>query len=161
MWYEEATIELSPHFQKEGLMKFIIDNSVLEKYEQYYFSLHKKAKKKPIANPYHESINVWMIMQRAAMNNLKQKWKDFMVWFINDQGYSNLHIDKCEMIFCTYYGNNRRHDCDNSTPKFIIDGLVESGFVVDDDSKHITKLSLECYSDVNHPRTEITINIKD
>ena len=140
-------------------MKLIIDNSVLERYEDYYFSIHKRAKKKPIPKPYHESINVWMIMQRSAMNNLKQKWKEFMVWFVNDQGYTNLHIEKCEMNFCTYYGNNRRHDNDNAVPKFILDGFVESGFVVDDDNKHISKISLESGTDINNPRTEIVINI--
>lgn len=142
-------------------IKLIIDKDVLSRYYEYYFSIHTRAHKKPIANPYHESINVWMIMQRAAMNNLKQKWKDFMVWFVSDQGYANLHIEKCEMSFFTYYGNNRRHDNDNSVPKFIIDGFVESGFVEDDDNKHITKLILESSSDEEHPRTEINITILD
>lgn len=158
--YKEATIELSPYFHTwVKLMKLTIDNSVLERYEKYYFSIHKKAHKKPIQNPYHESINVWMIMQRAAMNNLKQKWKDFMVWFVDDQGYSNLHIEKCEMYFFTYYGNNRRHDNDNSVPKFILDGFVESGLVIDDDNKHITRISLESGTDIDNPRTDILINI--
>ena len=142
-------------------IKLIIDKDALSRYYEYYFSIHTRAHKKPIANPYHESINVWMIMQRAAMNNLKQKWKDFMVWFVSDQGYANLHIEKCEMSFFTYYGNNRRHDNDNSVPKFIIDGFVESGFVEDDDNKHITKLILESSSDEEHPRTEINITILD
>ena len=38
-------------------IKLIIDNNVLEQYETYYFAMHRKASKKPIANPYHESIN--------------------------------------------------------------------------------------------------------
>lgn len=134
-----------------------IDSGVLARYEEYYFSIHKKATKKPIAHPYHESINVWMIMKRPMMNALKQKWKDFIVWFIEDQGYTNLHIEKCEMSFSTYYPSTRRHDVDNSTPKFILDGFVQSGFVVDDDSEHITALTLRCFSDPKRPRTEITI----
>ena len=143
----------------EQSINMTIDEEVLSRYEEYYFGIHTKAKKKPIGQPYHESINVWMIMKRPMMNALKQKWKEFIVWFINNQGYSNLHINRCELQFRTYYPNNRRHDVDNSVPKFILDGLVESGFVEDDDSKHIEKLTLECFTDTEHPRTEITVNI--
>lgn len=140
-------------------IKLTIDNSVLDRYTDYYFTLHPKAYKRPIPRPYHESINEWMIMKRPMMNALKQKWKDLLRWFIEEQGYTNLHIEKCEISQKVYYPNNRRHDIDNSVPKFILDGLVESGMVVDDDSKHITKLTLECDTDTEHPRTELHIKI--
>ena len=142
-------------------IKLIIDSDVLERYEERYFSVHKKATKKPIAHPYHESINVWMIMKRPMMNALKQKWKDFIVWFIEEQGYSNLRIARCDITFTTYYPNNRRHDVDNSTPKFLLDGLVESGFIIDDDSKHVHSITLICGVDREHPRTEICVNISE
>lgn len=142
-------------------IKLIFDKKTLSDYEAHYFSLHPRAKNKPIKNPYHESINTWMIMKRPMMNALKQKWKDFIVWFVDNQGYSNLRIEKCELSFKTFYSTHRRHDTDNSTPKFIIDGLVESRLLLDDDSEHITKLILECYVDEARPRTEIYIsNIK-
>lgn len=142
-------------------IKLMFDNNTLSKYEEYYFSLHKRATKKPIAKPYHESINKWMIMKRPMMNALKRKWKDFIVWFIESQGYSNLRIDKCEIVFNTVYETHRRHDNDNSCPKFIIDGLVESGFLIDDDSKHLILLSLKSSVDEIHPRTEIYVKIKE
>lgn len=138
-----------------------IDKNAIERYEKYYFSIHPRAHKKPIAHPYHESINVWMIMKRPMMNALKQKWLDFISWFVKEQGYANLHIDKCEISQIVYYPNNRRHDADNSVPKFILDGLVKSGMVVDDDSKHITKLTLECKTDIQHPRTELHFKISN
>ena len=134
-----------------------IDESVLEKYNEHYFHIHPKAHKKPIQHPYHESINVWMIMKRPMMNALKQKWKDFIKWFIGEQGYSNLRIERCEIEQTVFYPNNRRHDADNSVPKFILDGLVESGMIVDDDSDHVTKLALSCKTDIEHPRTELKI----
>ena len=142
-------------------IKLVINNDTLIQYEKYYFGIHKKAKKKPIAHPYHESINVWMIMKRPMMNALKQRWKDFIVWFIDNQGYTNLHIDKCELSFTTYYSTHRRHDVDNSIAKFLIDGLVESGFIVDDDCNHITKIVLECFVDEANPRTEITVKVNN
>lgn len=138
-------------------IKLVIDNDVLEQYESYYFAIHRKASKKPIAHPYHESINTWMIMKRPMMNALKQKWKDFIVWFIRAQSYANLHIEQCEVEQTVYYPNNRRHDIDNSVPKFVLDGLVESGMIVDDDCKHITKLILSCVADSDYPRTELVI----
>ncbi len=144
---------------KANMISLIIDNSTLDNYASYYFELHPRAQKRPIKHPYHESINTWMIMKRPAMNSLKQKWKDFIKWLVNEQGYANLHIEKCEISQTIFYPTNRRHDLDNSTPKFVLDGLVESGMIVDDDSKHIVKLTLECSVDSENPRTELNIKI--
>ncbi len=138
-----------------------IDDSALERYDEFYFKKHPTAKKRPLKHPYHESINVWMIMKRPMMNALKQKWKDFIKWFAEEQGYSNLHIENCEIEQTVYYPNNRRHDPDNSVPKFILDGLVESEVIVDDDSRHITKLTLQCMVDREYPRTELRILYND
>lgn len=139
----------------------IFDDNTLLEYEKYYFKLHPKARKKPIEHPYHESINKWFVMKRPMMNALKQKWKDFIIWLVENQGYTNLHIEECDMIFTSFYKTNRRHDVDNSCPKFILDGLSESGFILDDDSRHLKSLTLKCDIDKNRPRTEIIItNIK-
>ena len=143
----------------ERKVVLVIDNDTLEKYTQYYFTLHPKARKKPIPNPYHESINKWMIMRRPQMNALKQKWKDFMIWLVVENGYDDMYVDKCAATFKTFYNSSRRHDIDNSVPKFILDGLCESNFINDDDSNHILKLTLECYVDKNNPRTEIYIDV--
>lgn len=138
-----------------------IDSAVLEAYSMFYFTKHPKAHKKPIPHPYHESINVWMIMKRPMMNALKQKWKDFIKWYICEQGYANLRIEKCEIEQTVYYPNHRRHDTDNSVPKFILDGLVEGGMIADDDSEHVTKLTLSCRVDTLNPRTELKIICDD
>lgn len=147
--------------EPEGASQIVltIDNSVLDRYTEHYFEIHPRAQKKPIQRPYHESINTWMIMKRPAMNNLKQKWKDFIQWFIKDQGYENLRIEQCEIVQTIYYPTNRRHDVDNSTPKFILDGLVNSQMIVDDDCKHITKLTMMCKIDTENPHTELVIDI--
>lgn len=146
--------------KKTHTILLTIDNDVIDTYANYYFTMHPKAQKKPIRHPYHESINSWMIMKRPAMNCLKQKWKDFIKWFVNEQGYTNLHIENCEISQTIYYPTNRRHDLDNSVPKFVLDGLVESGMIIDDDSKHITKLILQCKIDSKHPRTELLFTIQ-
>lgn len=138
-------------------IQITIDGSALERYEKVYFAKHPKARKSPIANPYHESINQWFIMKRPMMNALKQRWKDFICWLMEEQGYAGRGVERCTMKFTTYYKTNRRHDTDNSVPKFILDGFSESGFIVDDDSKHLTSLTLECYVDAANPRTEILV----
>lgn len=136
-----------------------IDQTTVSDYTAYYFQLHPKAKKPPIQRPYHESINAWMILRRPMMNALKQRWKDFIEWLVNEQGYANLRIAKCEIRQRIYYPNNRRHDTDNSVPKFILDGLVNGGMIVDDDFRNITRLCLECDVDRTHPRTELYISV--
>ena len=69
-------------------IKLVIDSNTLIDYERIYFKLHPKATKKPIETPYHTPMNQWMIMKRPMMNALKQRWKDFIIWFIKKQGYS-------------------------------------------------------------------------
>ena len=93
------------------------------------------------------------------MNALKQKWKDFIVWFINDLGYQDMRIDSCEIEVYTYRRINRAFDLDNTTIKFIQDGFVESGFLVDDNYKIMKKLTLVGGVDKEYPRTEIVIKI--
>ena len=143
--------------KRHTIIKLIIDNDVLKRYEDYYFALHPRAKKSPIKKPYHESINEWMIMRRMEMNALKQRWKDFIKWFVKEQGYENLSIEKCAITQTVYFPSNRRHDIDNTIPKFILDGLVESGMIVDDDSRHVTSLTMKCRYDKGNPRTELEI----
>ena len=139
-------------------IKLIIDNVALLEYENYYFNLRPKARKKPLDAPYHPSINKWMIMKRPMMNALKQKLRDFMVWFIKYSGYENLNIQECCMEFTTYFKTRIRHDVDNTVPKFFLDGMVDGGFIVDDNSNHLKSLTLKCSYDKYNPRTEIFIN---
>ena len=61
------------------------------------------------------------------------------------------------MTFISYFKTKIRKDCDNTVPKFLLDGLAESGFIVDDDSQHLESLTLKCGYDKENPRTEIII----
>lgn len=139
-------------------MKLILDNEVLLKYEQYYFEQHPRAHKKPIPKPYHPSINEWFIKKRPELNALKQKWKDFIVWWIKDLGYEDKKLNKVKMTFTVYFPTHMRHDVDNQVPKFILDGFVEAGLIPDDDEEHLTELTLRTGYDKNNPRTEILID---
>lgn len=140
-------------------IKMVLDQSVIEKYNTYYFKKYPRRHKAPIDKPQHPSINVWMIMQRPAMNNLKQAWKEFICWWVKELGYDNMQIDNFEATFITYMPTKRRSDPDNFSPKFINDGLVESGMLVDDDGRHMKSLTLKTDYDKDHPRTEIYIKV--
>ena len=143
----------------ENNIKLILDENVLNKYNEYYFKNHPRAKKCPIEHPYHPSINIWCIKSRVQMNHLKQTWKSFIVWWIQQLKYDDMKIDKFEIEFHIYHPTKRRTDPDNFSPKFIMDGFTESRFIVDDDREHCRKLTIMCDVDKNNPRTEIMIKI--
>lgn len=137
--------------------RLILNQEVLDRYNKYYFKKHPRATKKPIERPIHPSINQWMILQRMAMNTLKQKWKDFCIWWINDLGYENTNLESFEMTFTTYMPTKRRSDPDNISPKFILDGFTDAGFIKDDDGEHLKALTLKTDYDKDEPRTEIVV----
>ena len=137
--------------------KIVITQSDVDRYAEEYFKVHTKARKKPIEHPYHPSINTWFVMKRPQMNDLKQKWKDFIEWVISENNLSDLKLTTFRMTFKTYMPTKRRIDPDNTVPKFILDGMTEAGFIVDDDGEHLISLELSTGYDKDMPRTEITI----
>lgn len=141
--------------------KLIIDQNVVDEYCKLYFKLNPKRKKPPIARPIHPSINEWCILPRIQMNDLKQKHKDFIVWYIKKLGYEDLMLDRFDMFIKIYMPSRRRADCDNFTNKFWDDGFTESGFIVDDDYKHMRSMMITMDYDKENPRTEITIKTID
>ena len=148
-------------YMQKGLknIKLIIDSNVIDKYNQYYFTKHPKAKKKQLEKPRHPSINQWCILPRIQMNALKQKWKSFGVWFIKELGYSDMKLDSFDIIITVFFETKRRHDPDNQVPKFLLDAFTESGFIVDDDEAHLHSLTLKTGYDKLNPRTEIEVII--
>ena len=145
----------------ENYIKLILDSKVLERYNTYYFLEHPRAKKKPIEKPYHPSINTWCILPRIQMNALKQKWKDFVCFWMRLEKLENKKLDNFDITITVFFDTKRRHDVDNQVPKFILDGFTEAGFIVDDDEKHLHSLTLKTGYDKENPRTEIEVFIKD
>ena len=156
---EEYAAEIILEEYMEKQIKLTLDDTVLDEYEKYYFVQHPRARKKPIVKPRHPSINEWFILQRPQMNALKQKWKDFVVWWMDHEHLSNQLFPAVSMRFITYMPTRRRVDPDNTVPKFILDGMVESKVILDDDSLHLKELILCAGYDKEHPRTEIIITV--
>jgi len=138
-------------------MLITIDNKILEQYNEYYFKKYPKRKVIPIKSPISPSLNQWMVMKRPAMNNEKQKWKEFIIWLVEHYGLENKKIEKATMTFTYYFKTKARHDSDNYTPKNIMDGFTQSGLLVDDDFEHIQMLCIKGGYDKENPRTEILI----
>ena len=134
-------------------IKIVIDQDTLDRYDKFYFRCHPKAKK------LHPSINEWFILPRPQMNALKQKWKDFGCWLIQDLGYENKKLEHFTVTIIVYFENRIRRDVDNQVPKFLLDAFTVSGFIVDDDMKHLKSLTLSAEYDPEHPRTEIIVTL--
>ena len=124
-------------------IKIVIDQDTLDRYDKFYFRCHPKAKKLPIERPRHPSINEWFILPRPQMNALKQKWKDFGCWLIQDLGYENKKLEHFTVTIIV----------------FLLDAFTVSGFIVDDDMKHLKSLTLSAEYDPEHPRTEIIVTL--
>lgn len=140
-------------------LKIIIDQNTIDRYAEFYFQMHPKAKKVPIAKPRHPSINEWFILPRPQMNALKQKWKNFGCWLIRNMGYENMKLERFSISITVFFENRIRRDVDNQVPKFLLDAFTESGFIVDDDMKHLKSLTLSAGYDSDHPRTEIIVTL--
>lgn len=152
---------MSLHNEKH-VLKLILDNEVIEKYNKYYFFEHPKAKKIPIEKPYHPSINQWCILPRIQMNALKQKWKDFVKFWIKYENLNKMCLDDFELVITVYFDTKRRHDLDNyGAQKFIFDGFTEAGLIIDDDDKHMKVLTVKSGYDKENPRTEYEFIIND
>ena len=146
-------------YKNGDVIRLVIDQQTLDEYNKYYFQKYSRRRKPPIDRPTHPSINQWFVLKRPAMNQMKSNWKDFTVWFVERKGLSNLNIKKCSMKFTSYFKTKIRSDVDNTVPKFILDGFVMAGVILDDDYEHLRPLILDCGYDKNNPRTEIEISI--
>lgn len=133
----------------------VIDQKDVDAFNAKYFMDHPRAKKVRIKSPQHPSLNWYMTANNMEANNVKQVWKDFMVFVLTNRNLINQKIDRCEVVYRTFFKRKCIHDLDNITPKYIFDGLVEGGFLVGDDCTHITRLTTECFYDKENPRIEL------
>lgn len=143
----------------ESQLKIVIDNESVERYNAEYFADHPRARKARIKSPQHPSLNDYYKSNFQSANNLKQAWKDFIKWRLYELGLHGRMIKKCRITYTTYFKIDRRHDLDNISPKFILDGFVDAGLLEDDDYKHLECLTIKCGIDRDNPRMEFLIDI--
>lgn len=137
-------------------IKIVIDNDIVETYTDYYFKKYPKRKKKPIEKTIPPSLNQWMVMKRYQMNHEKQVWKEFGDWLVRYNGLENKKIDYCQIVIDYYFGDYRKRDPDNYSPKNLFDSFTISGLLIDDDFNHVESLLIRGHVDKGNARTEIT-----
>lgn len=135
-------------------LKIIITQDDVDRYNRAYFAAHPRAKKLRIKRPEHPSLNWYMTANNMAVNDVKQDWKQFILGILEDRGLLNMQIDKCVVVYTTYFKTRKSIDADNITPKFIFDGLVAGGFLVDDSIYHVALFTRGFY-DAKNPRIEL------
>ncbi|QUH21439.1 RusA family crossover junction endodeoxyribonuclease [Alkaliphilus sp. B6464] len=93
--------------------------------------------------------------QAFEYQNIKKHWADTIGWLVKKEKIDNAY--KKAVVKITYYfPTKHRRDPDNYSGKFILDGLVRSGILVDDSFSNI-ELILKGDYDRSNPRTEIEI----
>jgi crossover junction endodeoxyribonuclease RusA len=137
----------------------IINNYVLGEYSKYYFSKYPKRRVLPIKKPIPPSFNYFTSIKRIVQNALKQNYKEFSIWLASYYNVANLNLDKAEFTYTFYFPDHRRRDVDNLllTPKFINDGLVEAGVLVDDNGENLRLMFNPFQYDKLNPRVEFII----
>ena len=144
---------------------FVLDIPLMNEYWGAYKKEHPKARVHPLkANgkvvnlaPYPISQNVLRTMEYPQLNSIKQKWSDFVIWWVGKLGYENLQLKGVEVYIEFYFGDLKSRDIsDNYNLKFINDGFVRSGFLKDDNCKFLQNAHyLYKGIDREHPRTVI------
>lgn len=140
------------------ILKIVIDKNSVERYRKYYFEIYPRKRVFPIDKPIPQSLNFWMIQKRFKMNALKQNWKEFGIWIINDLNLQNMMIKNCDITFEYYFSSKARRDPDNFVPKNLMDAFTASGLIEDDDFKHVHSLTIKGNVCKENPRTEIIID---
>lgn len=128
----------------EDIVVIEFTQELLDEWTKLYFKEHPRSRKKPLETPAQPSLNKWIILMRIAMNKMKQDYKSFVEFVVRENGLNDLGISECKCRYITYRKSKGRIDLDNTTPKFILDGLTAeaSGVLVDDSSTCITELTL-------------------
>lgn len=95
--------------------------------------------------------NVW------EYRTTKKKWTEAVQWAIKaERAKPKEPFEHANITITYFFKTAARHDADNYSGKFLLDGLTRGGVIVDDDLKHITT-TIRGEVDRNRPRTEITV----
>lgn len=96
---------------------------------------------------------------RYAGGTMKREATDFVYMCCMDQNI----IAYTESVTITFkwYMKNKKKDLDNVCfgKKFILDGMVKAGVIVNDTQEYIKGFTDEFYIDKNDPRIEVVINL--
>ena len=74
-----------PYYINKGLYMYtiIIDNSILDEYNKYYFKTYPNRRKIPIEKTIAPTLNSFISKIRMEQNSIKQKYKEFSISFLD------------------------------------------------------------------------------
>ena len=90
-----------------------LDKDALESYTKEYFKVYPKRRKAPLDKPFVPSLNKYLVMNKDARNNLKERWEEFVYHSCESQELLNLGLTKCEVVITYVFGDKRKSDLDN------------------------------------------------
>ena len=102
------------------------------------------------------SLNKWSRMHWAKAAEIKKQWEANIYYSAYSQRPKE-PFKKAKVTITYFFKTKQRHDLDNYTPKFILDGLVKAKILLDDRAEYIGMTELIQEYDKERPRTEITI----
>lgn len=146
-------------YQVTEVIKIVINNAMVNVYNDEYFAKHPRRKKKLIDACIPPTLNKWGNMHYNQRNDLKQNWDKFTNWIIDKYGLTNKGIERCHITWNYYFPTKHRRDTDNYVAKQISDGLVSSGLLVEDNYTIVNPTTLQIFYDKENPRTEICIEV--
>lgn len=99
-------------------------------------------------------------MTWAQRKSSKEKWNEFIIWLVGEIDYKNLKMKKVRMIYGFEFESNRLCDWDNRciAIKYINDGLVNAGMLIEDHYKVVTNLEFK-FLGINKYDPKIVIEI--
>jgi Holliday junction resolvase RusA-like endonuclease len=86
------------------------------------------------------SWNKIMRMNQYEQNNEAKRWHQIVYLCAKRQNIQEKFTGKRRVVLEYHFDTAYRHDPDNYSGKFIMDGLVKAGILEDDDFRHIELL---------------------
>ncbi len=105
----------------------------------------------PSDNTYKGRNNVW------AYRKDKERWTELLyILTLYAKPHDYITPEKAKVTVTYFFKTKARHDPDNYSGKFMLDGIVKAG-VIKDDSFDCIELVLRGSYDKDNPRTEVEI----
>ena len=103
------------------------------------------------------SLNEWSRMHWAKAARLKKQW-EHDVYYCAYSVRPKTPIKFAKVKITYFFKTNRHRDIvDNYSPKFLMDGIVKAGVLVDDRTEYVGIPELVPDFDKDNPRVEIEI----
>lgn len=105
------------------------------------------------------NLNQHRRMTHWQLRKVKQEWEEVVQWVVKTCPCPAFPLDKSVITYRFYFKDRRERDITNlyGCVKFLEDGLVKAGVIVDDSMNHTYPLVIPGGIDRKRPRVEIVV----